>query len=116
MLTGADLVSFVQENPNLNQKELARAAGYVRTTETGKEQVLSKRFYQELLAARGVSLHVGKASGKTARFETTVHKNGVILVGKTYVEQFGVEPGDVMTIQLEEDGIKLIPQDELVTA
>lgn len=116
MLTGEDLISFVKENPTLSQKDLAREAGYTRTTEGGKEQVLSKKFYQQLLAAKGVPLNVGKAPGKAACYETTVHASGVILLGKTYVEQFGVKPGDVMAIQLDDDAIRLVPKEELVAA
>jgi bifunctional DNA-binding transcriptional regulator/antitoxin component of YhaV-PrlF toxin-antitoxin module len=41
---------------------------------------------------------------------TTVHRNGVILVGKTYSEKFGVEPGDELQIVIEDDAIRLVPQ------
>lgn len=116
MLTGSELLAFVKANPDLNQKQLAREAGYLRVTEKGIEQVLTKRFYHALLNAKGVEISVGKAPGKTARFETTVHASGVLLLGKTYVEQFGLEPGAVVSISLDEDAIRLTPKDELIAA
>lgn len=116
MLTGPDLLTFVQSNPDLNQKQLAREAGYTRETKNGVEQVLTKLFYQNLLNAKGVTMNVGKAPGKAARYETAVHASGVLLLGKTYVEQFGVEPGTVMAISIEEDCIRLTPKDEVIAA
>lgn len=110
MLTGSDLISFVQENEDLNQMELARGAGYTRVTKTGKEQVLVKKFYNELLAAKGMPIALGKTPGKSALYQTSVHKSGVILLGKTYSEKFGAEPGDMLRIEIQEDCIKLVPR------
>lgn len=109
MLTGSDLITFVKENDALNQMELARGAGYVRTTKSGKEQVLVKKFYNSLLAAKGMQIAVGKTPGKSAQFVTSVHKSGVILLGKTYAEKFGVNSGDELEIIIEDDCIKLVP-------
>lgn len=116
MLTGQDLLDFVTANPDLTPKQLAGEAGYIRQTESGKEQILEKAFTHALLSAKGLPLKAAKAQGKTAKFETTVHASGVILVGKTYVERFGVEPGTTMAIELDEDCIRLVPKDELVAA
>ena len=109
MLTGSELISFVKANEELNQMELARGAGYVRTTKTGREQVLVKKFYNELLAAKGMPIAVGKTPGKSALYETSVHKSGVILLGKTYSVKFGLQPGDVLQIDIQDECIKLIP-------
>lgn len=109
MLVGQELISFVQANESLNQMELAQGAGYVRTTKTGKEQVLVKQFYNALLAAKGMPISVGKTPGKTAQYETTVHRNGVILLGKTYSEKFGLKPGDALQILVEDEAIRLVP-------
>lgn len=116
MLTGAALLDFVKANEDMNQTQLAREAGYTRVTEKGKEQVLTKAFTQALLNAKGVNLKIGKAPGKTAKFETSVHASGVILIGKTYVEKFGVQPGDMLAIEVQDDCIKLVPKDELAVA
>ncbi|MGA0099658.1 MAG: AbrB/MazE/SpoVT family DNA-binding domain-containing protein [Steroidobacteraceae bacterium] len=109
MLTGDKLIAFVQAHEELNQKELAEAAGYVRTTQTGREQVRVKEFVNALLAAKGLSITVGRLPGKSARFETTVHRNGSILIGKTYSRKFGLKPGDRLEIVLDEDAIQLVP-------
>jgi len=109
MLTGALLISFVKENEDMNQMELARGAGYVRTTKTGRDQVLVKKFYNELLAAKGMPIAIGKTPGKSALYETSVHKSGVILLGKTYSEKFGLKPGDGLRIDVEDECIKLVP-------
>jgi hypothetical protein len=109
MLTGAALISFVKENDDMNQMELARGAGYVRTTKTGRDQVLVKKFYNELLAAKGMPIAIGKTPGKSALYETSVHKSGVILLGKTYSEKFGLKPGDGLRIDVEDECIKLVP-------
>jgi ABC-type lipoprotein release transport system permease subunit len=110
MLVGKALIDYVRTNDHLNQTELAEGAGYVKTTSTGRTQVMVKQFYNALLAAQGLSIEVGKAPGKTAQYETTVHKSGIILLGKTYSKKFGIEPGDVLDIILEEDSIRLVPK------
>lgn len=109
MLTGTDLIAFVQENDTMNQMELARGTGYLRVTKTGREQVLVKLFYNSLLAAKGIPIPVGKTPGKSAAYETSVHRSGVILLGKTYSEKFGLKPGDGIHIEVQDEYIKLIP-------
>ena len=110
MLTGQELLSFVKANADMDQSELAREAGYVKTTEKGTERLLINKLHEALLDAKGVKLKTSKKPGKTAQFMTTVHRTGVILVGKTYSEKFGVEPGDELKIVIEDDAIRLVPQ------
>ncbi len=110
MLTGQDLLSFVKANADMDQAELAREAGYVRNTDKGNERLLIGKLHEALLEAKGVKLKTSKKPGKAAQFMTTVHRNGVILVGKTYSEKFGVEPGDELQIVIEDDAIRLVPQ------
>jgi len=110
MLTGQELLSFVKANPDMDQAQLARGAGYVRTTDKGVERLLTTKLHQALLEAKGVKLKTAKKPGKTAQFMTTVHRTGVILIGKTYSEKFGVEPGDELKIVIEDDAIRLVPQ------
>lgn len=109
MLVGSELIAYCKENDGLNQMELARGAGYTRVTRTGREQVLVKQFYNSLLAAQGMPIPVGKTPGKSAQYATSVHRSGVILLGKTYSEKFGLNPGDELEIVLAEDCIKLVP-------
>jgi len=110
MLTGQELISLVKANGDMDQAELAREAGYVKVNDKGNERLLITQFHSALLEAKGVKLKTSKKPGKTAQFMTTVHRNGVILVGKTYSEKFGVEPGDELKIVIEEDSIRLVPQ------
>jgi bifunctional DNA-binding transcriptional regulator/antitoxin component of YhaV-PrlF toxin-antitoxin module len=109
MLTGQELLAFVKANPETNQRDLAVGAGYTRTTKKG-EQVLVKTFYHALLAAQGTALPIGRGTGKPANYITTVHSSGIILLGKTYSEKFGVEPGNELDILIEEDCIRLVPR------
>lgn len=110
MLTGQELVAFVKANGDMDQSELAREAGYMRVADSGKERIMAKQFCEALLEAKGVAIKIGRRPGKAAQFETTVHKTGVILIGKTYSQKFGVEPGDVLDIVITEDAIRLVPQ------
>lgn len=112
MLTGQELLSFVKANEDMDQSELARGAGYVKVSETGTERLLIKQFHEALLEAKGLKLKTSKKPGKTAQFMTTVHRTGVILLGKTYSEKFGIEPGDELQIVIEEDAIRLVPYTE----
>lgn len=109
MLTGPQLIQLVKSNPDLNRSQLAKKAGYVRTTDEGKEQILVQRFYDALLTAQGMPIKKGKpgTGGKTAQHETTIHKSGILLVGKTYTAEAGFEPGDAFGIEMREDGIWL---------
>jgi hypothetical protein len=110
MLTGQELISLVKANGDMDQAELAREAGYVKVNDKGNERLLITQFHSALLEAKGVKLKTSKKPGKTAQFVTTVHRNGAILVGKTYSAKFGVEPGDALKIVIEEDSIRLVPQ------
>ena len=108
MLKGAELLEFIKQNPDLTKTELAKAAGYVRNTEDGKEQVLLQTFYDAAFEAHGTPLKSGRGlQGKTAQYQTTIHKSGILLVGKTYIDEFGGRPGDVFGIEVREDGIWL---------
>lgn len=109
MLTGQELLAFVKANPDMDQTELARAAGYVRLTAKGDERLLTKQMCEELLLAKGVPLKINKKPGKVAQYATTVHRTGALLVGKTYTKAFGSAPGDEFQIVLEDDCIRLVP-------
>lgn len=110
MLKGQELLSFVKANVDMDQYEIARAAGYVRVTEKGTERVMINKLNEALLEAKGLKLKSSKKPGKVAQYMTTVHRTGVILVGKTYSQKFGVEPGDELKIVVDDDCIRLVPQ------
>lgn len=110
MIKGKELVAFVQANPEMSRTQLARSAGYLGVSKTGKPRVLVQAFYDALTEAQGLSIkngHPGIGAGKAAQYATTVHKSGIVLVGKAYTAEFGAEPGDVFGIEIREDGIWL---------
>lgn len=110
MLAGTELLKYTEANDSLTQAQLARGAGFIRVTKKGREQVLVKKFTDALLAAKGVNLRVGRSPGKSAKFETKVHKSGVVLVGRVYAERFGLVPGNELEIILDDDCIRLVPK------
>ncbi len=110
MLKEKALIAFVKDNPELNRTQLARKAGYVSAGKDGKVKVQVQAFYDALVEAQGLSIkngHPGIGSGKNAQYMTTVHKSGILLVGKSYTSEFGAESGDVFGIEIREDGIWL---------
>lgn len=108
MLTGKELLQHVKSNFNMSRTELAKSAGYVKKTEEGKEHVLVHQFYDACFEAHGTPIKSGRGrSGMTAQYETSVHQSGVLLVGKTYLQEFGAEYGDIFGIEVREDGIWL---------
>lgn len=109
VLTGQDLLDFVKANQDsLNENELAEQAGYTREVK-GKFQILTKAFNNALHEATGSGIRVGKAPGKVAGYQTTIHANGIALVGQSYVQEAGFEPGMVLRIVVDPDGIHLLP-------
>lgn len=110
MLTGQSLLSFVKANTDLDKNELARETGYVKITDKGTERLLLTKFHEALVEAQGLKLKSNKKPGKAARYVTTVHRTGVVLIGKTYVEAFGLEPGDELQIDVGKDAIQLMPK------
>lgn len=110
MLTGDDLVSFVQANPGISEIDLASGAGYVRTTASGKPQVLKKSFMTQLLAAKDLKVGAdpNRNRGKAAQYVTTVHTNGVMLLGKTYTEVAGFDPGDKLQIVVSSGKVQVV--------
>lgn len=99
-LTGKGLQKKVVELTGLSKKEIAKECGYVN--ENGR--VLLEQFYSALLQANGVELDP-KGSATTGRgrdrtYRATVHKNGTIVIGKSYTEEMGLEPGDEFEIKL----------------
>ena len=108
MLEGKELIAFIKAHPELGKTELARAAGYTRTAEDGKEQILIAAFYDASMAAHGTPIKSrGVSNGKRPQYQTTVHASGILLVGKNYTKEFDAKPGDVFGIEIKDDGIWL---------
>lgn len=109
MLTGQELVKFVKGNPELNKSQLAKGAGYTRTDEEGKSVVLIQAFYDALLEAQGLSIKKGQLRGRPAANQVSVQRNGIVVLGKRYTANFGVNPGDIFEIAMDDDAIRLVP-------
>jgi hypothetical protein len=117
MLQGDQLLAKLKELRGRNRSELVRACGYVSTTEDGREHTHFTDFYEAVLEAKGVHLPgQGErrrtrrgAPGRQLSFNTHVHFNGNLMVGRAYTEQLQLQPGDQFRIQLADGEIRLIP-------
>lgn len=113
-LTGKALLQKVKELSDLTPREKARRCGYETVGKNGQSRVNLSAFYEALLAARGISL--GKEGDKDGRgreptYRVSVHKNGQIVIGSTYTEKMGLQPGDEFEIKLGYKHIHLIQID-----
>jgi hypothetical protein len=102
-LTGKELLQKVKELSNLPKRETAKACGYFTTTKEGRVRVNLTGFYDALLEARGISLEPDKGKdgrGREPTYRVSVHKNGQIVIGSTYTQGMGLEPGDEFEIKL----------------
>lgn len=117
MLQGDQLLSKIYQFRGLNRSELVRACGYVSHSEDGRERLHFTDFYEAILEAKGVhfSSHGARglarrsAQGRQLTFNTHVHFNGNLMVGRAYTEQLHLQPGDQFRIQLNDGEIRLIP-------
>ncbi|WP_218080362.1 AbrB family transcriptional regulator [Anthocerotibacter panamensis] len=111
-LTGRELLKKVAElSATSSKKEIARSAGYVTVSKSGKERVNLAKFMSALLAAKGVSMNGESAStrgGRSAGYRVQVQKNGNLLVGAAYTREMGLEPGTEFVITLGRKHIKLV--------
>lgn len=102
-LTGKTLLQKVKELSHLPRRETAKHCGYYSVTKDGQVRVNLTDFYDAVLGAKGVPLEPGTAKdgrGREPTFRVSVHKNGQIVIGSTYTEQMGLNPGDEFEIKL----------------
>lgn len=113
-LTGAELLKFVDKNEGLGRISLARGAGYLRTNKKGEEVPDVTKFYNALFDAQGLKMasRRGFRGGPSKSYETTVHANGVMVIGRSYTEEAELQPGDVFKIKTSPGKLSL----ELVSA
>lgn len=109
-LTGQELLDFVQNNPNMGKIELAKNAGYVNFTSSGKERAQLNRLYEAVMEAQGINLRGkrGKKQPLRRKYETTVHRNNNIRISSIYVEEMNATQGDVFDIEVCVDRLILI--------
>jgi hypothetical protein len=117
MLRGDQLLAKLHQLRDLNRSELVRACGYVSHSHDGRERLHFTDFYGAILEAKGVhlpgrgapALTRRSAQGRQLSFNTHVHFNGNLMVGRAYTEQLQLQPGDQFRIHLNDGEIRLIP-------
>ena len=100
MLKHAELLHKVRELAGASKTEVVRACGYVTTMKDGRERLNFTEFYDALLQAKGVRIGGGAQGGRKLGFAAKVQGNGNLLVGKAYISQLGLVPGDQMAIEI----------------
>lgn len=113
-LTGKALLQKVKELSHLPRRETAKRCGYYTTTKNNQTRVNLTDFYDAVLAARGVPLNPDGAKdgrGREPTYRVSVHKNGQIVIGATYTQAMGLNPGDEFEIKLGYKHIHLIQVD-----
>ena len=110
-LTGAALIAKGKEMPGASKSELVRACGYVSAKKDGGERLNFTAYYEALAVAHGAPLPQGGGSdgGRKLSYATTVLTTGAMVIGKRYVEQLGLAPGDEVDIKVAKGRISLVP-------
>lgn len=102
-LTGKALLQKVKELGHLPRRETAKRCGYYTVTKDDQTRVNLTAFYDAVLAAKGVPLDpegTKDGRGREPTYRVSVHKNGQIVIGSTYTQAMGLEPGDEFEIKL----------------
>jgi len=110
-LTGKALLQKAKEFNHLPKREQAKRCGYASRNKGNLERVNLTEFYEALIAARGYSLDPEQPKdgrGREPTYRVSVHKNGQIVIGSTYTQSMGLNPGDEFEIKLGYKHIHLI--------
>ncbi|MGF1535015.1 MAG: AbrB family transcriptional regulator [Elainellaceae cyanobacterium] len=110
-LTGKALLQKVKELSHLSRREKARLCGYYTIGKDDQVRVNLSDFTEAILTASGVPVGIDAAKdgrGREPTYRVSVHKNGQIVIGSTYTEKMGLEPGDEFEIKLGYKHIQLI--------
>lgn len=102
-LTGKALLQKVKELAHLPRRETAKRCGYYTVTKNDQTRVNLTDFYDAVLAAKGVPLDpegTKDGRGREPTYRVSVHKNGQIVIGATYTQAMGLQPGDEFEIKL----------------
>lgn len=103
-LTGKELLTKLSTIKGLNRRDQAKQCGYVSVN--GKAQY--SQFLEAIAIARGFLEKFPDGRGKMANYITTVHANGTIVIGNSYIKEMGFEAGDRLEIKLGYKHIKLV--------
>jgi hypothetical protein len=102
MLVGQELLAKVRELKDLNKSDLVRECGYVKN-----DKLCFTQFYEALLEAKGVELTKPAKRGRALTYKTKVQFNGKLMVGESYVQEMGFQPGDEFEIKLGRKSVTL---------
>ncbi len=97
-LTGKALLQKIKECSHLGMREQAKMCGYY-----SKNRVNLAEFYKAYVAAHGIPLDSEQSRDRRGReptYRVAVHKNGQIVIGATYTQEMGLNPGDEFEIKL----------------
>jgi AbrB-like transcriptional regulator len=111
ILTGSALLQKVKELGRISKKEKARACGYLTVNKNGLERVNLLKFMNAMIDAINPDPEdksTGKV-GRSASYRVSVQRNGNLLIGSTYTQQMGLNPGDELEIRLGRKHIQLRP-------
>ena len=114
-LTGKQLLQKVKELDHLSRREKARECGYYSLTKDKGIRVNIGEFLNAVIEANGIALNpepTKDGRGREATYRVSVHKNRQIVIGSTYTQEMGLEPGDEFDIKLGYKHIHLIQREE----
>lgn len=114
-LKGKALLQKFDELAHLSKREKAQACGYYTLAKDDQIRVNLAEFYDALLEAKGISLSpegTKDGRGREPTYRVSVHKNGQIVIGSTYTQEMGLQPGDEFEIKLGYKHIRLIQLDD----
>jgi len=114
-LTGKALLQKIKDLSHLPRREKARLCGYYTDGKDDQVRVNLSEFMEAVLSASGTPIGTDSTKdgrGREPTYRVSVHKNGQIVIGSTYTEKMGLQPGDEFEIKLGYKHIQLIKLDE----
>ena len=110
-LRGKVLLQKVKELSDIPRREKAKRCGYYTVTKkTNQVRVNLAEFYDAVLEAKGTRIDPDGAKdgrGREPTYRVSVHQNGQIVIGSTYTQSMGLQPGDEFEIKLGYKHIRL---------
>ncbi len=110
-LAGKKLLHKVKELENFSKSDKAKRCGYYTVNKDGLERINMMQFLNALIEAEGIDLDGHSdgngGAGRRPSYRVTVHSNGLLLIGKVYTKQLGLQPGDEFEIILGRKHIRL---------
>ncbi|MEM6500878.1 MAG: AbrB family transcriptional regulator [Cyanobacteria bacterium P01_C01_bin.89] len=110
-LRGKALLQKVKDLSDVPRREKAKLCGYYTVTKKSNQvRVNLAEFYDAVLDAKGTRIDPDSSKdgrGREPTYRVSVHQNGQIVIGATYTQSMGLEPGDEFEIKLGYKHIRL---------